>query len=72
MRGPQTYYGSALCCAWSPDGRFLAAGGEDDLLALFCPAQHRVLAWGEGHTSWVSGVAFDPWCAFWGSNIEKV
>ena len=58
---PQTYYGNALCCAWSPDGRWLAAGGEDDLVSLFSMEQQRMVAWGEGHTSWVSALSFDPW-----------
>ena len=52
-----------LCCAWSPDGRHLAAGGEDDLVALYSVADREVLAWGEAHGSWVSALAFDPWCA---------
>ena len=32
---PQSYYGGMLCCCWSPDGRYVAAGGEDDLLAVY-------------------------------------
>jgi len=31
----QSYYGGLHCCAWSPDGRYVAAGGEDDMLALY-------------------------------------
>lgn len=31
----QSYYGGLLCCCWSPDGRYVAAGGEDDLLAVY-------------------------------------
>lgn len=31
----QSYYGGLHCCAWSPDGRYVAAGGEDDLVAIY-------------------------------------
>jgi len=64
----QSYYGGLLCCAWSPDGRHLAAGGEDDLVALYSVADRETVAWGEAHGSWVSAIAFDPWCATPGAN----
>eukprot|EP00775_Hariotina_reticulata_P004222 gene4222-4471_t len=35
--------------------------GEDDLMAAFSVAERQVVAFGEGHCSWVSRVAFDPW-----------
>lgn len=41
----------------------MAAGGEDDLVTVFSLAEQRVVAWCEGHTSWVTAVRFDPWCA---------
>ena len=59
----QSYYGGLLCCAWSPDGRHLAAGGEDDQVALYSVADRETVAWGEAHGSWVSALAFDPWRA---------
>ena len=40
----------------------MAAGGEDDLVTIFSLAEQRVVAWCEGHTSWVTTVRFDPWC----------
>ncbi len=58
---PQAYYGGLLCCAWSPDGAYIAIGGEDDSIAIYSIAQRRCLAWGEGHSSWVGTVAWDPW-----------
>jgi WD40 repeat protein len=58
---PQSYYGAALCCCWSPDGRFVASGGEDDLVAVYSVPDKQVVAFGEGHSSFVSRVAFDPW-----------
>jgi hypothetical protein len=36
------------------------------LLPPLC-AERCVVAYCQGHSSWVSGVAFDPWCALhWG------
>lgn len=50
---------------WSPDGKYLATGGEDDFITLFSldPDDHtpRVLCRGHGHTSWISSIAFDPY-----------
>lgn len=56
----RSYFGGLLCLAWSPDGRFIAVGGEDDLLTFWSTAQKRVVARGQGHKSWVSVVTFDP------------
>eukprot|EP00798_Chlamydomonas_sp_ICE-L_P024182 gene24182-9772_t len=70
--GFQSYYGALTCCSFSPDGKYVAAGGEDDLVALYgmqasgtkgtgCLAEKYPVAYGEGHSSWVSRVQFDPW-----------
>ncbi|KAL4449437.1 hypothetical protein ABPG77_007081 [Micractinium sp. CCAP 211/92] len=61
VAGFKSYYGGLHCCAWSPDGRYVAAGGEDDLVALYGLAERCLVACCQGHCSWVSGVAFDPW-----------
>ena len=42
--------------------RYIVAGGEDDLVCIYSWAERAVVAWGEGHRSWVSAVAFDR---FW-------
>lgn len=55
----RSYFGALLCVSWSPDGRYVAAGGEDDLVSIWCPAEERIVARLEGHTSWVSSVAWD-------------
>ena len=55
----QSYYGGLLCLAWSQDGRYIATGGEDDLISLYGLIEQAVVAWGEGHMSWVAAVAFD-------------
>lgn len=60
---PQSYYGGLLCCGWSPDGWYVAAGGEDDLVAVYGLEERGLVACGQGHSSWVAAVAFDPWCA---------
>ncbi|XP_057536271.1 uncharacterized protein LOC130814211 [Amaranthus tricolor] len=60
--GGKSYYGALLCCAWSGDSKYILTGGEDDLVQVWSMIDRKVVAWGEGHNSWVSGVAFDP---FW-------
>ncbi|XP_052172534.1 uncharacterized protein LOC127788387 isoform X2 [Diospyros lotus] len=62
--GGKSYYGALLCCAWSKDGKYILTGGEDDLVQVWSMEDRKVVAWGEGHNSWVSGVAFD---SFWSS-----
>jgi WD40 repeat protein len=46
--------------AWSPDSRFLAIGGQDDLITLFSPREARVVARCQGHSAFVTSIAFDP------------
>lgn len=36
-------------------------GGEDDLITVYSISEQRVIARGQGHHSWVSVVAFDPY-----------
>ncbi|XP_012464221.1 probable catabolite repression protein creC isoform X1 [Gossypium raimondii] len=62
--GGKSYYGALLCCAWSMDGKYILTGGEDDLVQVWSMEDQKVVAWGEGHNSWVSGVAFD---SYWSS-----
>ncbi|KAM0882168.1 hypothetical protein ACQ4PT_032461 [Festuca glaucescens] len=59
--GGKSYYGALLCCTWSSDGKYLLTGGEDDLVQVWSMDNRKIVAWGEGHNSWVSGVAFDPY-----------
>ncbi|PSS23665.1 Catabolite repression protein creC [Actinidia chinensis var. chinensis] len=62
--GGKSYYGGLLCCAWSMDGKYVLTGGEDDFVQVWSMEDRKVVAWGEGHNSWVSGVAFD---SYWSS-----
>ncbi len=60
LRGTmKSYFGGLLCVCWSPDGRFIVTGGEDDLVTVWSFSDGRVVARGRGHKSWVSVVAFD-------------
>ncbi|KAG7092811.1 hypothetical protein E1B28_009127 [Marasmius oreades] len=54
-----SYFGTLTCVAWSPDGRFIVTGGQDDLLTIFSPWEQRVVARCQGHSSFVSSVYFD-------------
>nr|XP_043612111.1 dystrophia myotonica WD repeat-containing protein [Erigeron canadensis] len=62
--GGKSYYGALLCCSWSMDGKYILTGGEDDLVQVWSMEERKIVAWGEGHSSWVSGVAFD---SYWSS-----
>eukprot|EP00201_Polytomella_parva_P023134 CAMPEP_0175040416 /NCGR_PEP_ID=MMETSP0052_2-20121109/1248_1 /TAXON_ID=51329 ORGANISM="Polytomella parva, Strain SAG 63-3" /NCGR_SAMPLE_ID=MMETSP0052_2 /ASSEMBLY_ACC=CAM_ASM_000194 /LENGTH=494 /DNA_ID=CAMNT_0016302619 /DNA_START=65 /DNA_END=1546 /DNA_ORIENTATION=- len=37
------YYGALLCCAFSTDGRYIAAGGEDDMITVYGIAERNVV-----------------------------
>uniref|UniRef100_V5E4M9 Uncharacterized protein n=1 Tax=Kalmanozyma brasiliensis (strain GHG001) TaxID=1365824 RepID=V5E4M9_KALBG len=57
----ESYFGGLNCIAWSPDGKFLLTGGEDDLVTVWAPREGRIVARCQGHTSFVTGLAWDPW-----------
>ncbi|KAG2227191.1 hypothetical protein INT45_008435 [Circinella minor] len=57
----QSYYGGMNCVAWSPDGRYILTGGEDDLVTIWAFREQRIIARCQGHSSYVTGVAFDSW-----------
>ncbi|GAA6058230.1 hypothetical protein JCM3770_007423 [Rhodotorula araucariae] len=56
-----SYFGALTCIAWSPDGRFVVTGGQDDLCTVYAPLEQHVVAHCQGHGSWVTGVAWDAW-----------
>lgn len=56
-----SYYDGILCCAFSPDGKYLATGGQDDLVTIWSMKRKAIIARGYGHQSWVRKVAFDNW-----------
>lgn len=44
--------------------RFVAAGGEDDLIAVYSIAERFPALHLEGHKSWVSRAQWDPWLQY--------
>ncbi|GAC97412.1 hypothetical protein PHSY_004998 [Pseudozyma hubeiensis SY62] len=57
----ESYFGGFNCVVWSPDGKFVLTGGEDDLVTVWAPREGRIVARCQGHTSFVTGLAWDPW-----------
>jgi WD40 repeat protein len=57
----KSYFGGLLCCTWSSDGRYIATGGEDDLITVFSFVEMRVACRGRGHSSWINSCTFDAW-----------
>lgn len=57
----KSYFGGLLCVCWSPDSKYIVTGGEDDLVTVWSFHEKRVICRGQGHKSWVSAVAFDPY-----------
>lgn len=64
----RSYYGGLLCVCWSPDGKYVVTGGEDDLITVWSFYEKRVVARGQGHKSWVTVVAFDPYTTIYADN----
>lgn len=56
-----SYYGGFMCVCWSPDGKYILTGGQDDLVSIWSLGERRIVARCPGHHSWVTSVAFDPW-----------
>ena len=56
-----SYYGAFICVCWSPDGKYILTGGQDDLVSIWSLAERCLVARCPGHHSWVTAVAFDPW-----------
>lgn len=56
-----SYYGGFSCVAWTPDGKYVLTGGQDDLISIWSMADTALVARCQGHESWVAALAFDPW-----------
>jgi WD40 repeat protein/serine/threonine protein kinase len=54
------HWGPVECIAYSPDGKFLASGGEDRVVRLWDAATLRELAVSPRHNGQVHSVAFSP------------
>lgn len=57
----QAAFGGINCVCWSPDGKYVVTGGEDDTVCVWSRVERVLVARCNGHTSFVTGVAFDPW-----------
>ena len=44
---------SVMLSCYSTDGKYLLSGGEDDLVQVWSMDDRKIVAWGEGHNSWV-------------------
>lgn len=50
-----------MSVTWSPDGKYIVSGGQDDLVSIWSLSDRQIVARCPGHNSWVTAVAFDPW-----------
>ncbi|OAA49032.1 catabolite repression protein creC [Beauveria brongniartii RCEF 3172] len=56
-----SYYGGFSCVTWTPDGKYVLTGGQDDLISIWSMADKALVVRCQGHESWVAALAFDPW-----------
>jgi WD40 repeat protein len=56
-----TFFGGIQAICWSPDGRYILFGGQDDMVSIISFDERELVARFQGHDSWVTHVAFDPW-----------
>ncbi|KAF9338493.1 hypothetical protein BGZ91_008697, partial [Linnemannia elongata] len=57
----KSYFGALTCVCWSPDGKYILTGGQDDLVTIWSFKDLRIVARCQGHQNYVTGVAFDSW-----------
>jgi len=53
-----SYFGGLLCVDWSPDGKFIVTGGQDDLVSVWA-FRGNIVARCQGHSSWINSIMFD-------------
>ena len=63
-----SYFGGLRCVAWSPDGKYVATGGEDDLITVWSFDERRLVCRGAGHQAWINSIAFDPYTTTFSDN----
>ena len=59
LGGCSTFFGGFTCVAFSRDGLYVAAGGEDDMVTLARVGSVIAAVHCQGHTSWPTAVAFE-------------
>ncbi|KAI9144662.1 WD40-repeat-containing domain protein [Paraphysoderma sedebokerense] len=57
----KSYFGGILALGWSGDGKYILTGSQDDLVTIYSFRERRIVARCRGHTSFVTGVSFDPY-----------
>ncbi|ORY15785.1 WD40 repeat-like protein [Neocallimastix californiae] len=55
-----SYFGGLLCVDWSPDGKFIVTGGQDDLVSIWA-FRGNIVARCQGHSSWINSIMFDKY-----------
>ncbi|KAG4083210.1 WD40 repeat-like protein [Neocallimastix lanati (nom. inval.)] len=55
-----SYFGGLLCVDWSPDGKFIVTGGQDDLVSIWA-FRGNIVARCQGHSSWINFIMFDKY-----------
>ncbi|KAL3319565.1 WD repeat-containing protein 20 [Cichlidogyrus casuarinus] len=56
----RSFFGGLSCLDWSPDGKYIAVGSQDDLITLWSVNERVAICRCQGHRSWVTAVRFDP------------
>ncbi|KAJ3033110.1 hypothetical protein HDV00_006718 [Rhizophlyctis rosea] len=57
----KSFFGGLTSVCWSPDGKFILTGGQDDLITVWSFRGRCIVARCQGHASWVTAVEFDPY-----------
>ncbi|ORY37727.1 hypothetical protein LY90DRAFT_420710, partial [Neocallimastix californiae] len=55
-----SYFGGLLCADWSPDGKFIVTGGQDDLVSIWA-FRGNIVSRCQGHSSWINFIMFDKY-----------
>lgn len=56
----ESHTGHVRCCAWSPDGRLLATGGQDRIVHLSDAETGELIRTFEGHTARINALSWKP------------
>lgn len=52
----RSYFGEVKTCCWSPQGKYIISGGEDDLISVYNLKELKLICIGKGHRNFVSKV----------------
>ncbi len=54
-----SFFGGLLCSCWTPDGKYIITGGQDDLLSIYSFSNKKLIAYCQGHHSFIRDVKID-------------